>query len=177
VRGAGSDNEETVNTPDATAANPAEDASANTTDVPVNTDPATTPNNVIPLRPAAALQRRTVTGELITAAESAALDRRLSARTLRDIPVRVVRVIRESERTAKVTHATGTGLTQAPRTALRAGYTVAQGHVSWARRAGDALTHGHVREQIRRHQLRPVVQHGATAMDQIFSSPGGDEAA
>ncbi|PRY36270.1 S-DNA-T family DNA segregation ATPase FtsK/SpoIIIE [Umezawaea tangerina] len=41
------------------------------------------------------------------------------------------------------------GLGKGTRVTVRSAVTVAQGHASWARRAADAATHGHVREQIR----------------------------
>lgn len=61
----------------------------------------------------------------------------------------VVAVVRESERTKKVTAVVVPRVARSSRVAARAVYTVGQGHLSWIRRAADALTHGHVREQVR----------------------------
>ncbi len=87
-------------------------------------------------------------GELITEAE---YTRR---RGLHCLPVlAVVAVIRESDRTRKVTAAVVSWVTWSLRMAARAVYTVGVGQVSWVRRAVDALTHGPVREQVRLARL------------------------
>jgi S-DNA-T family DNA segregation ATPase FtsK/SpoIIIE len=87
-------------------------------------------------------------GELITEAEYA---RRTSYYRL---PVlAVMAVIRESERTKKITTVVVSRVWRSVRVAVRAVYTVGAGHLSWGRRALDALTHGPVREQVRLARL------------------------
>jgi S-DNA-T family DNA segregation ATPase FtsK/SpoIIIE len=87
-------------------------------------------------------------GELITEAEYA---RRTGRRHL---PVlAVAAAIRESERTKKITTDVVSRVARSVRVAARAVYTVGQGHLSWVRRALDALTHGPVREQVRLARL------------------------
>ncbi|WP_018683669.1 FtsK/SpoIIIE domain-containing protein [Actinokineospora enzanensis] len=101
-----------------------------------DTGPATGPAVGGELEPDGAL-----VGEVLTAEESAALDRRLAAQSVRGRAGELVRVVRA--------HPASGQAARGARVAARAGWTVAQGHLSWARRAGQALTHGHVREQVR----------------------------
>jgi S-DNA-T family DNA segregation ATPase FtsK/SpoIIIE len=137
------------------------ETATNGTAVPFpRTAPAAEPSNVVPFTrpdraetdtaepaPAGPVERdEALQGELLTDEENAALDRRLSvsrALTLRPSP----------QRTAALRAGTWKAATKTTRVSVRAAYTVAQGHASWARRAGDALTHGHVREQVRRARL------------------------
>jgi S-DNA-T family DNA segregation ATPase FtsK/SpoIIIE len=87
-------------------------------------------------------------GELITEAEYA------RRRGLHRLPVlAMVAAIRESDRTKKVTAAVVSRVKRSVRVVARAVYTVGAGHVSWVRRALDALTHGPVREQVRLARL------------------------
>ena len=58
-------------------------------------------------------------------------------------------VIRGADRTRGATAAVAPRVTPPMRVLARAVYTVGTGHVSWARRIADALTHGPVREQVR----------------------------
>ncbi|MGB6161286.1 MAG: hypothetical protein WCF33_04535 [Pseudonocardiaceae bacterium] len=87
-------------------------------------------------------------GELVTDAEYA------RRRGLHRLPVlAVAAAIRESDRSKKITKAVVSRVTRSTRVAARAAYTVGQGHVSWVRRAVDALTYGPVREQVRLARL------------------------
>ncbi|WP_199441701.1 cell division protein FtsK [Umezawaea beigongshangensis] len=119
-------------------------------------DPDEQPSNVVPLRPvdsstavpgvAGEVERSAVVeGELLTPEESAAVDRRIAAaraakfvRAAAVAPVRVVRVVRESERTAT-----------AAKTTLGPALCVVQGVESWVIRGWDAGTLGVYRRQIR----------------------------
>jgi S-DNA-T family DNA segregation ATPase FtsK/SpoIIIE len=118
-------------------------------------DDDTQPSNVVPFArpdrqpaevdapaPGAEVEPRVFEGEIVSDADSAALDRRLAAaRVVRAASVRTVqavRVVRESERTAKVTKGT-----------LAHALCVVQGVESWAVRAWDAGTMGVYRRQIR----------------------------
>ena len=60
---------------------------------------------------------------------------------------------REPDHQKKITTAVLSRVTRSTRVAARALYTVSQGHVSWLRRALDALTYGPVREQVRLARL------------------------
>jgi hypothetical protein len=84
-------------------------------------------------------------GELITDAEYAC------HRGLHRLAIAVA--LRESDRPNNVTKAVVSRVTWSVRVAIRAVYVVGQGHVSWARRAVDALTYGPVREQVRLARL------------------------
>ncbi|WP_158842647.1 hypothetical protein [Saccharothrix deserti] len=86
-----------------------------------------------------------VVGELLTDEESAELDRRLAAQSVRERAGELVRVVRANPTAGRAA--------KGARVAARAGWTVAQGHVSWTRRAAQAMTYGHVREQVRLAQL------------------------
>ena len=87
-------------------------------------------------------------GELITDAEYA------SRRGLHRLPaLAMVAVLRESDRPNNVTKTVVSRVMQSARVAIRVVYTVGQGHVSWLRRAVDALTYGPVREQVRLARL------------------------
>ncbi|MGZ3147290.1 hypothetical protein ACVDFE_35920 [Lentzea chajnantorensis] len=78
--------------------------------------------------------------EIVTGPAAAELEARVQRGELRTIPqTRIGR--------ARVVVVTRGG--KAVRRTARAGWTVAQGHGSWMRRATDAVTFGHVREQIR----------------------------
>jgi S-DNA-T family DNA segregation ATPase FtsK/SpoIIIE len=83
-----------------------------------------------------------IDGELLTDEQSAAVARRMRGAGLRSRPgvvaMRVVTVVRESERPARA------GLA-----VVRAGLTVGQGVESWAKRAWDAGTLGVYRRQIK----------------------------
>ncbi|GAB2999741.1 P-loop NTPase family protein [Saccharothrix stipae] len=86
-----------------------------------------------------------VVGELLTEEESAELDRRLAAQSVRERAGELVRVVRANPAAGRAA--------KGARVAARAGWTVAQGHVSWTRRAAQAMTYGHVREQVRLAQV------------------------
>jgi DNA segregation ATPase FtsK/SpoIIIE, S-DNA-T family len=87
-------------------------------------------------------------GELITEAEYA------RRRGLHRLPLlAVAAVIRESDRTKKITTVVVSRVRRLVRVVARAVYTVGQGHASWVRRAVDALTHGPIREQVRLARL------------------------
>ena len=87
-------------------------------------------------------------GELITDTEYA------RRRGLHRLPVlAMAAAIRESDRPKKVTAAVVSRVKQSVRVVARAVYTVGAGHVSWVRRAVDALTYGPVREQVRLARL------------------------
>jgi S-DNA-T family DNA segregation ATPase FtsK/SpoIIIE len=87
-------------------------------------------------------------GELITDAEYAL------RRGLHRLPVlTMVAVLRESDRSKQIAEAAASSVRQSMRVTFRAIYTVGAGHVSWARRALDALTYGPVREQVRLARL------------------------
>jgi DNA segregation ATPase FtsK/SpoIIIE, S-DNA-T family len=58
-------------------------------------------------------------------------------------------VVRGADRTRGATVAVAPRVAPPVRVVVRVVYTVGAGHVSWARRAAGALTHGPVREQIR----------------------------
>ncbi|MBB5958416.1 S-DNA-T family DNA segregation ATPase FtsK/SpoIIIE [Saccharothrix tamanrassetensis] len=125
-----------------------------TTTANTTPDPDEVPDNVLPLRRTGdppvgpVVPDEAIEGELLTAEQSAELDRRLAARRMRqaaDSVGQVVRVVRASPATGRVARGVRIG--------ARAGWTVAQGHVSWARRATQAATYGHVREQIRLARL------------------------
>ncbi|MFJ8963676.1 hypothetical protein ACIRG5_30230 [Lentzea sp. NPDC102401] len=80
------------------------------------------------------------TPQVVTGAAATELDARVRRGELRTIPqTRAGR--------ARVVVVTRGG--KAVRRTMREGWTVAQGHASWMRRASDAVTFGHVREQIR----------------------------
>ncbi|MEU4801207.1 hypothetical protein [Actinosynnema sp. NPDC023587] len=86
-----------------------------------------------------------IAGHLLTPAESEELDRRIAEQTVRARAGELVRVVRANPTAGKAA--------KGARVAARAGWTVAQGHLSWTRRAAQALTYGHVREQIRLAQV------------------------
>jgi S-DNA-T family DNA segregation ATPase FtsK/SpoIIIE len=90
-----------------------------------------------------ALEPSVLEGELLSEAESAELDQRITAaKALAKIPARAVsavRVVRTSDHHAA----------KASRVTLRAGMTVCQGVSSWGRRAWDAGTMGVYRRQIK----------------------------
>lgn len=83
-----------------------------------------------------------VDAELMSPAEEAALEaRRRSAGLAVRQAAQVARVVRVG--------ATHPHTRAAARVTVRTVVTVGQGHASWVKRATDALTHAHVREQIR----------------------------
>src|SRR5947209_4380026 len=87
-------------------------------------------------------------GELITEAEYA------RRRGRHRLPVLAMAApIRDLDRPKKVTAAVMSRVKQSVRVAARGVYTVGAGHVSWVRRAVDALTYGPVREQVRLARL------------------------
>jgi S-DNA-T family DNA segregation ATPase FtsK/SpoIIIE len=87
-------------------------------------------------------------GELITEAEYA------RRRGRHRLPVlAMAAAIRDLDRPKKVTAAVMSRVKQSVRVAARGVYTVGAGHVSWVRRAVDALTYGPVREQVRLARL------------------------
>ncbi|MDQ4009394.1 MAG: hypothetical protein M3228_01520 [Actinomycetota bacterium] len=87
-------------------------------------------------------------GELITDSEYA------RRRGLHRLPALArAAVFRESDRPNNVTKAVVSRVMQSARVAVRAVYVMGQGHVSWVRRAVDALTYGPVREQVRLARL------------------------
>lgn len=83
-----------------------------------------------------------VDAELVSPAEEAAIEARRRA---------AVVAVRQAAQVARVVRvgATHPHTLSAGRAVVRTGYTVWQGHASWTGRAVDALTHAHVREQIR----------------------------
>jgi S-DNA-T family DNA segregation ATPase FtsK/SpoIIIE len=107
---------------------------------------AVIPGPTVPTQVEPALE--VLDGELITEAEYA------RRRSLHRLPMlAMVAVIREPDRTKKITVAVVSRVTRSVRIAVRAVYIVGAGHVSWVRRALDALTHGPVREQVRLARL------------------------
>jgi DNA segregation ATPase FtsK/SpoIIIE, S-DNA-T family len=105
----------------------------------VNTDPER--DNVVPLRPGTAVEPKVFDAE-IAPAESVSAAGAGQARGLVKA-ARTVMTVRPSERTVAATKGavTVTGRVVVP---------ILQGHKSWAVRAAQAMTYGHVREQIRR---------------------------
>ncbi|RSD26449.1 hypothetical protein [Amycolatopsis eburnea] len=98
---------------------------------------------------ALAVADEAIDAELVPEEENAEIDRRLAqARVLRlreasaATAVVIKRRVQEAERPKRV--AVGAG-----RHTARAGFYAARGGASWAQRAGDAMTHGVVRRQIR----------------------------
>ncbi|MGH3695876.1 MAG: hypothetical protein ACRDRX_18115 [Pseudonocardiaceae bacterium] len=102
-----------------------------------------------PTVPTAQLERapEILDGELITEACYAWRN------GLRRLPVLAVAAIRKADRSTKITTVMVSRIAQSLRSAVRAVYTVGQGHASWVRRVLDALTYGPVREQIRLARL------------------------
>jgi DNA segregation ATPase FtsK/SpoIIIE, S-DNA-T family len=105
------------------------------------TDPATTQASGSQVERAADV----LDGELITDVEYA---------LHKGLPVLAIAAIfRESDHSKKIAKAAVSRVMWFVRVTVRAGYVVAQGHVSWVRRVVDALTYGPVREQVRLARL------------------------
>ena len=112
--------------------------------------PIVIPEPATPQLPGSQVERvaEVLDGELITDAEYAL------RKGLHRLPALAMAVIfRQSERPNNVTKAVVSRVTQSARVMVRALYVVGQGHVSWVRRAVDALTYGPVREQVRLARL------------------------
>jgi S-DNA-T family DNA segregation ATPase FtsK/SpoIIIE len=109
---------------------------------PVNTRPVDAVPAGADIEPAGEV----VDAELLSPADEAALAARRRA---------AVVAVRQAAQVARAVRvgATHPHTRTVARTTARTLVTVGQGHASWARRAMDALTHAHVREQIRAARL------------------------
>ncbi|MFC5997097.1 FtsK/SpoIIIE domain-containing protein [Pseudonocardia hispaniensis] len=101
----------------------------------------TGPGAELRLRAEGELETAVLDAEIVDDAAPAERSAPVLARTARVVARRPVHLV-----------TTLAGQPQARRV-VRVGWTAAQGYVSWARRAGQAVTHGHVREQIRLARL------------------------
>lgn len=99
------------------------------------------------LRPDGAVEPAVLHGEIVED-EPRPVVVRVVAVVVRQ-PVHLVATLRESERAKRA----GERAKALPRDVARAGWTTGQGWLSWTRRAGQALTHGHLREQVRLARL------------------------
>jgi S-DNA-T family DNA segregation ATPase FtsK/SpoIIIE len=99
--------------------------------------------------PRAEVEPQVFEGEIVSDAESAALDRRLSLQRVRDVPVRVVRVIAASEHTARVKSLAAYRVRKAPRDLGRLTWFAIRGHGRWVAKAWTFVTYGDLRADAR----------------------------